>query len=499
MRLHDGVVHFANHTPDSLAVKDVDGSLTYAGLDKLANQIARGLSACGVTKGHRVAIWLDKTVLAVATMHAVLRLGAAYVPVDPLSPASRAQLILADCGVSALVSTVARIDSVSKLLPELCAIAVDGNSNGSSWDGILALSNQPLADVPTDKDDLAFILYTSGSTGTPKGVCISHANAMAFVEWAMGELAISHEDILANHAPFHFDLSVFDLYAAFQSGACVFLIPDGLSFSGAKLVEIVEKEKPTIWYSVPSVLILMMQYGGLLEMEKLPLRAILFAGEVFPISYLRQLKESWPSVRLLNLYGPTETNVCTFYEVKHLEKDRITPVPIGQACSGDQAWVVKSDGSVAGLGEEGELMVEGDSVMLGYWNKEPQGDKPYATGDIVRVLEDDSYEFVSRCDHMVKIRGHRVELGEIEAVLQQHPSIQELAVITVGKGVDARLVAFIVENDEEEKPTLLAIKKYCSEHLPRYMIIDRIRFIPQLPRTRTGKVDRIKLTQLMSG
>lgn len=498
MRLQDAVKDHGAKNPDSLAVRGPDGSLTYSELDSLANRIARGLEGCGVGKGERVAIWLEKSTVAVASMQAVMRLGAAYVPIDPLSPVARTRHLLSDCEIEVLVSTQERAAAVpTDALRPLSCLCVGGCWDGRDWQEVLDSPDHPLPDPGTGEDDLAYILYTSGSTGLPKGVCISHRNALAFVDWAIAELAIGPEDRLANHAPFHFDLSVFDLYAAFQTGAAVFLIPDGMSFAAGRLVEFLVREQLTVWYSVPSVLILMMEHGGLLDRPQLPLRAILFAGEIFPVKHLRQLRDRWPGIRYLNLYGPTETNVCTFHEVVELESDRILPVPIGRACSGDRVWVRKEDGGTARPGEEGELMVAGSTVMLGYWGREPQAGRSYATGDIVRVLEDGLFQFAGRRDHMVKVRGNRVELGEIEAVLQEHPAIRETAVVATGIGLDTRLVAFVVAADTE-RLSLLALKEHCAKRLTRYMIVDRVCYVDRLPRMRTGKVDTLSLKEILA-
>jgi acyl-coenzyme A synthetase/AMP-(fatty) acid ligase len=164
-----------------------------------------------------------------------------------------------------------------------------------------------------------------------------------------------------------------------------------------------------------------------------------------PIKHLRRLYEHYsPRVRFFNLYGPTETNVCTAYEVTHIPDNWNKPVPIGKACSGDRVWAQKEDGSLVQPGEEGELMVAGPTVMLGYWGKPAYGDKPYATGDLVQLLDDGNYVYVGRRDQQVKVRGYRIELGDIEAVLEEHPEIHEVAVTVVGTGLQARLVAFIV-------------------------------------------------------
>jgi acyl-coenzyme A synthetase/AMP-(fatty) acid ligase len=220
---------------------------------------------------------------------------------------------------------------------------------------------------------------------------------------------------------------------------------------------------------------------------------VVFAGEPFPLKPLRRLRDGLPSVRLFNWYGPTETNVCTGYEVREIAPDRSVPVPIGRAASGDRVWAVKDDGTQAGVGEEGELLVSGPTVSLGYWGRTARGGEPYRTGDIVRLQDDGELVYVGRRDHMVKVRGHRVELGEVEAALLTHPDIEEAAVVAVGSGIEARLVAFLVARRDL---ALLEVKRHCAERLPRHMIVDRAAFLDELPRTRNGKIDRLTLGRM---
>ncbi len=500
MNLRDLVIRRAEMTPQALAVKSPDASLTYGELNSMAHRFAHALARLGVQRGDRVGIWLDKSPYTVAAMQGVLRLRAIYVPLDPLSPASRICTIIRDCDIRTLITTQKRAEAVlASDLPQISYLCLDKTGPGMTWEDLMRLPDTPVAETGSDENEIAYILYTSGSTGKPKGVCISNRNALAFIEWAQHTLEARPSDHFANHAPFHFDLSVLDLYVAFAAGASVFLIPDAVSSLPQYLVNCMVQEQLTVWYSVPSVLILMMDHGGLLELEpaSLPLRAILFAGEPFPIKHLRRLYQRWSkSVRLLNLYGPTETNVCTFYEVTHLPEDQIHPVPIGKSCSGDYVWASKEDGTVAGPGEKGELMVEGPTVMVGYWGQPEQRGKPYATGDLVQLQEDGNYIYLGRRDHMMKVRGHRIEPGEIEATLEQHPAISEAAVITVGKGMESRLAAFVVASTPD-LPHLLDIKRHCAERLPRYMIVDDVYFVSELPRTRNGKIDRLALANLL--
>jgi clorobiocin biosynthesis protein CloN4 len=489
MSLHQLVIAAASRDPGALALAGPAGELRYGDLDRQANALAQVLAGQGAGPGDRVLIWLDKSPLAVIAMQAVLRLGAAYVPASSTTPVARVALMARDCGARVVCATG---DLHSLISAELRSDARCLNLDDRPWqhEGPVTPVNYEVG-----SGDLAYVLYTSGSTGTPKGVCISHENARAFIDWAVHELSVQPDDRLANHAPFTFDLSVLDLYAAFAAGAAVCLVPAGLAYAPGRLTDFLHRERISIWYSVPSALIMMMRDGGLLDRTAPEsLRAVLFAGEPFPIPYVRRLA-NWTNARLLNLYGPTETNVCTFHEVTPADLDRDRPVPIGKPASGSKVWAEEPDGRVPRGDDTGELIVDGPTVMLGYWGSEPQRG-PYRTGDIVRLLADGSFDYVGRDDHMVKVRGHRLELGEVEAVLSSHLDAAEVAVITSGEGIDCRLVAFIVLRPEGNSG-ILAFKRHSSASLPPYMIPDEILFVAKLPRTANGKVDRAALIDVV--
>jgi L-proline---[L-prolyl-carrier protein] ligase len=475
--------------PRALAASAPDGQMTFAELDAASDRVAASLAAAGVGPGDRVAVWFPKSLSALTAMQAALRRGAAYVPCDPLSPPARIRTILEDCRVRALVAPE---DWGRSVLESMAATERPALISGAAGETPGAVAPVP---VNADPESLAYILYTSGSTGRPKGVCLSHRAAWAFIRWAAEAIEASPADRFSSHAPFHFDLSVLDIYAAWAVGAPVVVIPEGLAYDARRLTDFIVEQGISVWYSVPSALMLMMDRGGLLEARLEALRAVLFAGEPFPIKHLRALREKLPRARLWNLYGPTETNVCTAYEVGEIAPGRLVPVPIGCAVCGDRVWAAGEDGREVEDGVEGELFVSGPTVMSGYWGREPNGGRPYATGDLV-VRRGGVYEYVGRRDHMVKVRGYRIELGEIEAVLQSHPSFRAAAVVTRGAGLEARLVAFV--SSVGPTPSLLEVKRFCAERLPRYMIVDELRVIDALPLSRNGKIDRSALGALAS-
>ena len=481
MRLRDLVRRATERSPDAMAVVDDCGAHTYAALHNRAEQLASALRGLGVAPGDRVGVWATKSMHTIAAMQAALRLGAAYVPLDPASPTLRIRRVVDEAGLAALITTPDRIADLS------------ATGETPPWLGVdrplPATQALPWAEVT--EDDLAYILFTSGSTGDPKGVCVGDGNAVAFVEWAHNTLNAQSSDRFANHAAFHFDLSVLDLYVAFAAGACVSIVPASIAFAPSQLVRFMADHRISVWYSVPSALTLMLRHGGLATTSLPHLRAILFAGEPFAIPHMRALREAHGHCRFLNLYGPTETNVCTWYEVTELPADRITPVPIGQASCGNQVWAETSTGERTSPGEEGELVVDGPTVMQGYWGRPPQAG-PYRTGDWVRHLPSGDYAYVGRIDGMVKVRGHRVELGDVEAALLTHPDIVDACVVVCGEGIDAVLVAWVVIRDDDV-PTLLSIKAHCAQRLPPYMTVGELRAVPALPRTNNGKINRQQL------
>lgn len=485
--LHRLVIDSAEKSPERLAVRGPRGATTYGELDRAAEALARRLRALGVGRGDRVVVWSEKSAATIAAMQAALRLGAAYVPAELSTPVARVALLAEDCAAAAVVCPADRIARVrAEIGADFPCQDIEPCDSPEAPSG-------PRIDEPVEDDDLAYILYTSGSTGRPKGVCLSHRNALSFVQWVVDELDAGPDDRFSSHAPFTFDLSVLDIYAPFAVGGSVHLVPPEGAYAPEQLVELIHQERITVWYSVPSALGMMIRDGGLLEREAPPgLRAVLFAGEPFPIAGVRALAD-WTDARLLNLYGPTETNVCTYHEVTPADLEREQPVPIGRASCGDVVRALTEDGRDAGPGEEGALHVDGPTVMLGYWGREPRKG-PYATGDLVRVRDDGSFDYLGRGDHMVKVRGHRVELGEVESALSAHPDVAEAAAAVTGSGMESRLVAFVAPHSGRD-PGVLGLRRHLAERLPRYLVPDELRIVAALPRNANGKVDRTELAR----
>jgi len=494
----------AGRSPERTALLFEDATLSYGELEARSNQLAHVLRERGVRAGDRVALYTNKSFASVIGIHGILKSGAAYVPLDPNSPAQRLAYILGNCGVRHLVASTQKTEAIERIRAQGASLDAVVFADGSE---ILAAdpSPPPVASIETD---LAYILYTSGSTGTPKGVMITHRNALAFVDWAVREFAVAAEDRLSSHAPLHFDLSIFDIFAALAAGASLALIPDGTSTFPIRLAEWIAKSRITVWYSVPSILTQLLQKGRLERHDLSSLRLVLFAGEVFPTKYLRGVMAALPSAEFCNLYGPTETNVITWYRVPPLPEDKSDPIPIGRACANTDLLIVAEDGRrVSEPGQEGELYARGPTVAQGYW-ADPErtergfvtnpfqpayAERVYRTGDIVVMEPDGNLLFHGRRDRMVKSRGYRIELDEIETVLYQHPQVKEAAVVAVpDEEIGSRIRAFLACADAGAD-LLPAIREHCAGRLPRYMIPESFELLSELPKTSTGKVDRTTL------
>ncbi len=498
--LSDLLAQSAARWPHRVAVKDEHGrSLTFEQLRLAADRVATRLNRWGVGRGDRVGLFLPKGLEAVAAIHGILRGGAAYVPVDPTGPAARGAGILADCGVKTAIVAAPLANALREAWPGPgpCPrfVIVGGGATESpdaSWDEIQGDDAPSPLPPDRDADDLAYILYTSGSTGRPKGVMISHENASCFLDWCERNLGLADGDRFSSHAPFHFDLSIFDLFASCRRGGTIVLIGEALGRDPARLAAFLAENPVDVWYSAPSILSLLVDHGRIDGPGFAPPRVVLFAGEVFPIRPLKRLRSAWPEAALWNLYGPTETNVCTAFRLpRAIDPGRVEPFPIGRACEPLKARVVS-----------GELWISGPGVMKGYFGRTDltaaamvrDGESWYRTGDLVEDDGSGCYLFKGRRDRMVKRRGHRIELGEIESALQRHDDVETAAVVARTDGEGLAIAAFVAVKPGR-KASIIAMKRHCTMYLPHYMIPDRVNFLPSLPTTSTDKVDYQELAR----
>lgn len=512
--LSQSIDNAADRAPEQDAVRCSGASLTYAELARRSNGLGRILTDHGLRRGDRVGIFMNKSVDSAVAIHGIMKAGGAYVPLDPFAPASRIAFVIRDCGIRHLITTDLKLDQSLLLdedLGELACLIGSAPRNRFrcvNWSEVGAAAHSSPPDVQLTEQDLAYILYTSGSTGTPKGIMHTHRSGLSFAVWAAETYALTAEDRVSNHAPLHFDLSTFDFFASAQAGATIVIVPEAIAKLPADLGRLIAREKLTVWYSVPFALMQLLERGNLQGLDLSALRWILFAGEVFPTKHLRKLLDTLGHVRFSNLFGPTETNVCTYYHVPAVLPASEEPIPIGRPCSNVESLIVDEDALPVARGESGELLIRGGVVMCGYWGKPDLNQRGfyrrkvfggnyedvfYRTGDLVEELPDGNLKYLGRKDRQIKTRGYRVELDEVEAALLSLPAVDEAAAFTVPDGQGSHVIEAAVTTKEGLVLTPDAVMNHVAGQLPHYAVPAKVRVMNEFPRTSTGKINRREL------
>jgi amino acid adenylation domain-containing protein len=459
-----------------------------------------------------VAIHVPKRPETIAALYGVLQAGGVVVPLDPTAPTEYVRSIAARCGASALIVDGELAGAWAGWLEHhpvrLVVLAGDGGeavppgSPTVTFDQAATTPTGPTPDI--DAGALAWIIPTSGSTGTPKGVVHRHRALTEVARWTVDRIGIEPDDRVAVHPPLHFVLSAYALFPSVLAGATAVLVPEEQSILGWELLRLIEAEQITVWVSVPSALSLVRpSEAGDQAMSSL--RAVVLSGESLVPGLADNLHRAAPDARLWSLYGTTEAWGIAYREVDRGADDQ--PRNLGTAWEGVDVVVVREDGSLAGVGDEGELFASSDKLMAGYWDdaegtqrvlvSDPTGTHQdrvfYRTGDVVRVLPGGEYELVGRRDHQVTRRGYRVELTGIDAALEGHPDVRSAAAVAVPHSRRGSwITAFVLSEpgNQSGAPDLMA---FLAERLPGHLLPDRIEVIDQLPRTPTGKVDRVAL------
>jgi amino acid adenylation domain-containing protein len=498
---------FINPTQDfneKTALITEQDTLSYSQLRQSILAGANWLIESGCNPGDCIGVCLPKNLSTVQAIYATLAAGAVFLPIDPGAPPARVAYILADANATRLITHAYMADALNQLEQPLTipVTVLDTNQNFQSLtNGIKSNHDLPVRRA----DDTAMLYYTSGTTGNPKAIMLSHANVNSFTEWAIKTFNINSNDRVASHAPFHFDLSTLDLFAATRVGASVVLIDEADVKFPAKIGQLIESSEISVWYSVPTALVQLLRFGALERRNLESLRLVLFAGEVFPVQELSKLIQKLPHCEFVNLYGPTETNVCTYYRITRPPGPDARDIPIGIACEHLQVKLYQQNGTETLPGESGEIVVFGPAVMQGYKNQPElttksrfkNNSQSYCTGDFAYLDKDGQLHLIGRKDDQVKIRGHRVELMEISSVLTLHQDIMESVVLLskVPDG-DSALVAFVVP-EPGRSITIEKIQDHCRQWLPKYALPKNVFILDHFPRTTTGKIDRQKLKQLL--
>jgi len=498
-----------------------EGSVTYQELSVRSNRLAHALLGAGVARQSRVALCLDRSASSIVAMLGVLKADAIYVPIHEKWPVPRCHTILQDCRPAAVIVDRNNINRLLEALPpdgdqphivvldEPPGGAADPRGDWTTHDRIAAQPDGPPAYRNVDTDT-AYILYTSGSTGRPKGVMISHLNVVNYIEWAVEYFAIDHRDRILGTAPFHFDMSTFDLYASQKASARLCIATEEHTLFPSRLMQLIEEEHVTLWKGVASLLAYLARTRAV-ERGRLPtLAKVLFSGEKLPTRALMTWMQAFPEKRFYNVYGPTEaTGISTSFALERPPETAEATIPVGRACANSEVLVLTDAGVLAETDEVGEICIRGSSLSPGYWNDPDKtrqvfvenpvssvpGDRIYRTGDLGFWGSDGQLRLVGRRDDQVKWMGYRIELGEITTCLQALAEVDDAAVMLLPDrdGQNEQLVAFVVFAEGGESGTVL---RELRERLPAYMVPRRIVGLKTLPRSDRGKVDRERLRHL---
>ncbi|HEX8696633.1 MAG TPA: amino acid adenylation domain-containing protein [Longimicrobium sp.] len=480
----------AARTPGAAALSFLGERVTYAELDARAARLARRLRALGVGPERRVALALERSPDLVAALLAVLKAGGAYVPLDPAYPSGRLAYMLEDCGAAALVVRSGVPAALEGFAGPVLSLERDREE-------IAAAPPLRADEAEVDPDNLAYVIYTSGSTGRPKGVAVPHRGVANLVRAQVDAFRVAPESRVLQFASVSFDASVSEVLTALAAGATLVLAPREALLPGADLLWLLRRERVTVATLPPSAL-------AVLGDADLPhLETLVTAGEACP----PEVAARWaPGRRFLDAYGPTEATVCASIS-DPLEPSPSRP-PIGRPLENATTYVLDGEMRPVPPGVPGELYVGGAGVARGYLGRpgmtaaafvpDPFSSGPgarlYRTGDRVRWREDGQLDFLGRADEQVKVRGYRIEPGEVEAALRAHPAVRDAVVAARPDAAGGeRLVAWAVADEAEASPA--ALRGHLGRLLPEYMVPSAVVVLAALPLTPNGKVDRRALPE----
>ncbi|HEU5378228.1 MAG TPA: amino acid adenylation domain-containing protein [Ktedonobacteraceae bacterium] len=484
-------------TPDALAVRFADETLTYDALNRRANQLAHALQSLGVGAETRVGLCLDRSIAMVVAVFAVLKAGGAYLPLDLSWPAERYAFLLEDAGLHTVLTSSHHRQRFPQMDQPTKIICLD---EAQRW-----LEQQPQTNPVQvhHPDQLAYLIYTSGSTGTPKGVMITHRGLVNYLHWGLERYQVAEGNGSLVHSSLSFDLTVTSLFLPLLAGRTVTLLPEEQQLEA--LSEAVQSaSQGSLVKITPAHLAIVNAH---LAEKKLASKSgvVVIGGEQLYREHLEAWQEQAPETIFMNEYGPTETVVgCCVYQVP-AEQEEAGPVPIGRPIANTQMYLLDRWGQPVSRGMVGELYIAGVGLARGYLHRpaltaerflpNPFSDQPgarlYRTGDLARYQPDGTLEFLGRNDTQIKLRGYRIELGEIESLLRQHPLIEDCAVLLrAERNEEKRLVAHVVlKKDQELDRSRQELRSMLQKHLPQYMVPSA--FLPQkaLPLTSNGKID----------
>ncbi len=498
--IHHLIEEQVQRTPSAIATISADHALTYQDLNSRANQLAHHLHHLGVQPGMRVGIYLERSLDALVALLGILKAGSAYVPIDPANPGERIAFMLQDAQISILLTHQHLISTLPQHQAQLVCL-------DSDWP-MIATAPTTNPHIRVSAANLIYVMYTSGSTGRPKGVAMSHRALCNLLTWQLNTMVSPRAARLLQYASLSFDVSYQEIFPTLSAGGTIVMITEELRRDPIALLRFIDEQQVQKLYLPVVALQQLADAYGMGNVQLASLREITAAGEQLQITpQMIHFFHGAKDCTLHNFYGPTETHGTTLFTLSGEPEQWPTLVPIGRPIANDQNYVLDAYGQLLPIGVSGELCLGGVGVADGYFNRpdltaerfvpDPFGKQPgarlYKTGDLARWRADGILEFLGRIDHQVKVRGFRVELEEIEAVLNQHPAVRE-SVVVVREDVpgDKRLIAYLV-TEADQRPTTSELRGIVQAQLPEYMVPTIYVFLEALPLTINRKVDRHQL------
>ncbi|GAA3189828.1 MULTISPECIES: amino acid adenylation domain-containing protein [Streptomyces] len=497
VRLDALLARSARLHPERTALEGEGESWTYAGLDRAVDALAAELTAAGVAPGDRVGVYAPKTPATVIALYASLRAGAVTAPLDIADPPERTARMIRNAGLSLLLTCDRALAGARRAVTRArdgAPVAESALDHGLHRLRVLTPEERP-APLPAPTDSGGYILFTSGSTGWPKGVLLSHENVAHYALWAAGEFGLTPQDRIGSQAALTFDLTTFDLFSAAAAGACTVLMPDLLRSFPRDVVGWLADRRITAFMAAPSLYHGMLQQGGIADSPPPALRLAAFGGEAFAPELLERYLKVLDGIPFYNLYGPTETNACTYYRVPP-DWTADQEMPIGRGIGGVLIDVLDEEGRPTD--GPGEIHIAGPTVFQGYLRGAEPSDptvhvtfrdgavhRAYASGDMGRITPDGLVFLRGRRDNQVKRRGHRIDLMDVENAVLEVEQVATAAVVAKS-GPHAGQIWAYAQTGATEREVLAALR----EVLPRRMLPDRVVPLTTLPTTTSGKVDR---------
>ncbi|TQV81084.1 amino acid adenylation domain-containing protein [Aliikangiella coralliicola] len=493
--IHKVFEHLARQSPNGLAIRFSGQDITYKDLNERANYLAKYLQGIGVQHSDIVAIAFSHSAELIISMLAILKCGAAYLPIDDASPASRNKAILETAKVKVIISKDASCNDYSNGLKSL--IANESSLFNSNLEEFNSYSSA--------EDDGAYVMFTSGSTGAPKGVLVPHRAVIRLVR-ETNYIQIKMSDRILQFAPPSFDASTFEVWGALLNSATLVPYSGTVVDPNVLKSDIRNNEVTILWLTAALFHLVTDKFIEALE----PLRVLLAGGDVLNPKYVNKVLDTFPNITVINGYGPTENTTFTCCHLMTLENKPSGNVPIGKAISGTTLHILDDAFNIVESGQVGELYVSGPGVALGYLNEENQGDaffinkdiSPdliYRTGDLVKENANGELAFIGRKDNQVKIRGYRVSLEEIKTHIVELENVSDALVITKKFSSGDQLLVAHIQTTEGLEPDIKKMKASLELVIPKYMIPDQFVFNSQLPINDNGKIDTRKFLSTIEG